>query len=406
MNEDTDDLHELAQEANRHLLGPDQAEWLARLDREQPALEALLEGFVAAGEGEKALSLAGALARYWWMRGHAAAGLVLTRRALALPGGSERARAAALIGAGSLLYATGDFRGARDHHERAVKLLQTGEPDSNAEPPESSVDVTPPESLPSAARALDGAGMAARQSMDLVDAAALHARALGILCRAAAPAEMALCLSNLGVVAFFRGDLAVAREHHEEALALRERVGDTRGRASSFNNLGQVARVAGDLASARILTERALRIRRRLGDVWGAAGSYCNLAIVTARLGDTTAARSYLREALAGFRAVSDPLGICECLEAGAELAGAEGRWADAVALVTTASERREALPAPRPPIHANILAGLLADARAALGEDAYAVALRERRDTEDLWPAPFPSRPPPANESSNEAAE
>lgn len=390
----TDELLALAQEANRHLLGPDQAQWLAYLERERPSLEALLDRHIASGQSEKALSLAGALARFWWMRGHAAGGLALTRRALALPGGSERARASALIGAGSLLYATGDFRAAREHHERAVKLLQAGDPGLDAEPPDSLLDATPPDSLPSAARALDGAGMAARQSMDLADAAALHARALGILCRAAAPAEMASCLNNLGVVAFFRGDLAVAEEHHQEALALRERAGDARGKASSLHNLGQVARFAGDIAAARSLTEQGLAIRRALGDVWGMAGSHCNLAIVTARLGDFDAARAHLREAIAGFRAVSDPLGLCECMEAGAELAAAERRWPDVVALITSAADRREALPAPRAPVHSHALAGLLAEARDALGEDAYAAALHEQREPADevlarLLPAP-----------------
>lgn len=360
-----DHLLDLACEANRRLLGPDQAEQLARLDRERPSLEAWMDRLVASAETEQALSLAGALARFWWMRGDAAAGLARIRRALALQGGSDRARASALIGAGSLLYATGDFRGAREHHERAAALLEPGDD-------------------PEIARALDGAGMAARQSMDLADAAALHGRALAILRRLPAPAELALCLNNLGVVAFFQGDLAAARAYHEEALALRESAGDSRGEASSLNNLGQIARLSGDLPAARALTEEGLKIRRGLGDAWGIAGSYCNIAMIFARLRDLEAARAHLRGAIAGFRGVDDPLGIIECLEAGAEIAAAEGKWSDAVALATSATDRRARLPAPRAPVHERALHALLAEARGALGEDAFALATREAGERAD----------------------
>ena len=61
------------------------------------------------GDSERTLRLAGALARFWWMRGHTAAGRQRMERVLPLPGGSGEARAAALDGAGSLDYAAGDF---------------------------------------------------------------------------------------------------------------------------------------------------------------------------------------------------------------------------------------------------------------------------------------------------------
>jgi hypothetical protein len=150
-----------------------------------------------------------------------------------------------------------------------------------------------------------------------------------------------------------------------------------------LNNLGQVTRFAGDLTTARGYIEQGLALRQRLGDRWGVAGSQVNLAVVRARLGDCAAARVHLREALAGFRAVGDPLGICECLEAGAELAHAEGRLADAVQFCACAALRRERLPAPPSVPYQRALAALLAECRAALGEEAYAAAERQGQDTE-----------------------
>jgi tetratricopeptide (TPR) repeat protein len=329
-------------------------------------LHALLERFIDSGDSERALLLAGAMARFWWMRGHTTAGRKRMERVLPLPGGSDGARAAALVGAGSLAYAAGDFRGARGHYERALPLLRaTGR----------ELDL---------AHAVDQAGMAARQLMELADAHTLHTQALDIQRRAGTPAERALCLNNLGVVAFFRDDLGAARAYHQEALALREQAGDIRGRASSLNNLGQVARFAGDLTSARACMEQGLALRRQLGDCWGVAGSQVNLAVVHARTGDFAVARAHLREAMAGFRAVEDLLGVCECLEAGAELAHAEGRLTDAVVFCASAALRRERLPAPKSPLLERTVMELLAEIRDTLGDEAYGMAWREGQETGD----------------------
>ena len=122
-------------------------------------------------------------------------------------------------------------------------------------------------------------------------------------------------------------------------------------------------------------------MRRQLGDRWGVAGSQVNLAAVYARSGDPAAARPHLREAVAGFRAVGDPLGACECLEVAAELAHAEGRPADAVRFLSAATDRRERLPAPRPRVFEGVVTALLADVRGALGAAAFEAAWRDGRE-------------------------
>jgi len=364
---DSDALYALAIETGRQLLGPRQRLWLDRLEANCEQLETLLDGFVTGGDAERALTLAGALAPFWWMRGHTAAGQERMGRVLALPGGSVAARAAALVGAGSLAYAAGDFRRSRALYEQALPALRvTGK----------ELDL---------ARALDRAGMAARQQMELAQAQGLHAEALELLQRVGTAAERALCLNNLGVVAFYRGDLEAAQAHHCQALALRQACGDVRGQASSLNNLGQVSCFAGDLAAARACMEQGLALRRQLGDPWGVAGSQVNLAVVHARRGDLAAAWHHLGEALAGFRGVGDPLGLCECLEAGAELARAEGRLADAVLCCAAAAFRRERLPAPLSPLHGRALADRLGEIRASLGEEGFAASWQAGLDGSDF---------------------
>src|SRR5262249_29116204 len=120
----SDELYALALEADRHLLGPDQGLWLERLDQQLELLHSLLEQFTDSRDVERALRLAGALARFWWMRGYTEAGRQRMERVLALPGVSDEARATALIGAGSLAYAAGDFHASRRDYEQALPLLQ------------------------------------------------------------------------------------------------------------------------------------------------------------------------------------------------------------------------------------------------------------------------------------------
>ena len=114
------------------------------------------------------------------------------------------------------------------------------------------------------------------------------------------------------------------------------------------------------------------------------AGSQANLAGVCAGLRDCALARSHLSEAVAGFQAVGDPLGVCECLEAGAELALAEGRFSDAVRFVSSAAFHRERLPSPRSPLLARTMEDLLAELRGALGDEAYETAWREGHEIGD----------------------
>src|SRR5207247_10449180 len=97
----------LAEEARPHLLGPQQTEWLERLEAEHDNLRASLEFCAADPEsGEAGLRLAGSLWRFWEIRGYYGEGRERSRTALSHAGarapGSERA--AALNTAGWLAY--------------------------------------------------------------------------------------------------------------------------------------------------------------------------------------------------------------------------------------------------------------------------------------------------------------
>src|SRR5205085_1442723 len=90
----------LAERAEREFQGQDQAYWFDRLEREHDNLRAALRWCV---EKEITLRLAGALWRFWHVRGHLQEGRSWLEGALARRGRcSEAVRAKALNAAGNL----------------------------------------------------------------------------------------------------------------------------------------------------------------------------------------------------------------------------------------------------------------------------------------------------------------
>lgn len=321
----------LAEEAEPALLGSQQVAWLDRLDAEHEALRRALRFYLGDPEGvDPALRMAGALARFWWMRGHAREGFEWVTAALARPGGAPAARAKALRGAGALAYALSDYAAARGYLETS---LTTGEPGH-----------------PGAAAALDTLGLVARERGDLAAARGLHEEALARHRAANDRWGEASALGNLGVVARFGGDLAAARVLFEESLAIRRSLGDELGIASALGNLGLIARRDGDLDLARARYDESLAIRRKLGDRWGIAGSLNSLGGLARQRRDWVSAHALHEEAYGLAQALGDLLGVAEALEGLSEAAAGKGDHALAEQHRTTAAELRrriDAAPAP-----------------------------------------------------------
>ncbi|MFD0466975.1 ATP-binding protein [Nonomuraea thailandensis] len=89
---------DLAVRAEPALHGPEQRDWLLRLDAEAANMRAALDTAAARGDAYGAARLVNALAWYWFLRGRLAEGRRAMAQALAVPGqdaGPVRARAAA-----------------------------------------------------------------------------------------------------------------------------------------------------------------------------------------------------------------------------------------------------------------------------------------------------------------------
>jgi tetratricopeptide (TPR) repeat protein len=269
---------QVAEEAETHLTGAEQQRWLERLEAEHDNLRAALE-WSATTNADAGLRLAGALWRFWYVRGYLDEGL--------------RRLSAALVAPAKI---AGEVVAAR-------------------------------------AKALHGAAEFARQQGDYPAALALNEESLAIRRELGDRRGTAISIGNLGNLAYDQGDYATARARHEESLAIRREINDRWGIAASLNNLGIVASDTGDFATARALHEESSTILRELGDRWAIANSLDNLGVVTANSGDYGAARSLYEEGLAIRRELGDRQGIANSLSNLGLVESAEGRHEAARAL-------------------------------------------------------------------------
>jgi non-specific serine/threonine protein kinase len=353
------DLAEAAEPALRG--APDQAAWLDRLEREQDNLRAALQwscaagGAAAAGTGAR---LAGALARFWAVRGHVGEGrrwleALLARGARVPP----PVRAKALWAAGFLAGPhQGDAAAARPWLEAALALFrQTGDRWGCAE-----------------------------------------------------------ALRHLGGVLRQLGDPAGARARLEESLALYRGLGDRWGAAWALSYLGGVElgeadrRGAAGAPAALARYAESAALLQELGDQRGTAWALSHLAHTVARDGELERAAALHAESIALFRGLGEQQGIAACLYGLAGVAGARGEHGRAARLCGAGDALAAAAGTPGGaapfPAQRAVYERVQEAARAALGGAAFAAARAAGRalaldQAIDTAGGPAPPTAPPAQQ-------
>ncbi len=312
----------LAEGAEPHLSGPGQDAWLRRLEEEHDNLRIALQWARQSGDLALGLRLAGALQRFWEMHSHLSEGrgwfeALLARTMGADDGCTPAVRAKALSGAARLAWAQGDYAQAAALGESSLKL-----------------------------------------------------------CRAAGDAPGSAAMLNLlGLVAQHQGAYGRATALFEEGLALRRDLGDARGLAASLNNLGEVARVQGDYGRATALFAESLAIFRGLGEKYALADVLVGLGMALLAQGEYAQALPVYVESLGLFQAVGSAWGVAYGLEGVAGVVCARGEPERAARLCGAAAALRDAIGAPLPPEDRADYERIVAAARAALGDDAFAAA-------------------------------
>jgi predicted ATPase/DNA-binding CsgD family transcriptional regulator len=364
----------LAEEAEPHLASAAQEQWMARLEKDHDNLWAALSWFIGQGEQEEALRLAGALWRFWLMRGHLSEGRQWLEKALAGSEGiSSAARAKALNGAGILANYQGDNRQAKVLCEESLTLsrkLVSQQPGEKAY-------------KQSVAAALKGLALIARNENDYAATRTFYEESLALLRQLGdtwGVAEALLGLANVAV--YFQGDDATAAILAEQSLSTFRALGYQPGIANSIGLLTQLARNRGDYAAAFTLAEEGLALHRAMGDQRGTARALYASGTIASLQRNYPLACSKYEESLALFRELGEKWFIAACLEGLAGVYTVQKQTKLAVLLLGAAAALRETIGAPLPPAFRPSYERTVAMARTQLGKEAFAAAWAEGRAT------------------------
>jgi predicted ATPase/DNA-binding CsgD family transcriptional regulator/Tfp pilus assembly protein PilF len=296
----------LAEEAEPKLKGPDQLDWLERLEAELDNMRAALSWSLGGVDAELGLKLAGSLWWFWLARGHLSEGVRWLEGALAENlSGPAGPHAKALLGLGRLVVGQNDLARGAELLEESLGLYRALGDDEGT------------------ARALSALGYAATVRGEPEQAETLLRDALTLSRRLGDHWNVGIALNSLGCVAYDRGDRERAAALWNEGLALARERRDPRSIAMTLNNVGLAAMVEGDFGRAAAVFEEILRIGRELQDRQGVAYYLDNLGWATLQQGEHERAAKLLEEGLKLSQEVGDWWSAAECLEGMARLAAA-----------------------------------------------------------------------------------
>ena len=244
-NRHTSHFLTLAEEAYPNLRGNPNL-WLDRLQAEHDNLRAALDRLEVSGETDLALQLAGALYRFWYMRGYFAEGRSRFERLLAADDQATGARARALNGATVMAINTGDLVAAERLTKEALALHQHLGDEWGA------------------AYSVFLLASAATEEANWARALPLYEQSL-VRFRELRDDHYALVAGDgVAWVAGKLGDLERCRRGHEEVLRDARAVGDWAIAASELEQLAHFARDEGRTNEALSMLGEALRMKCQL----------------------------------------------------------------------------------------------------------------------------------------------
>jgi predicted ATPase/class 3 adenylate cyclase len=289
---------ELAERAEPELCGPEQGEWLRRLETDYGNLRTSLEWALESRDVSLALRLAGALSGFWHARGYTVEAREHMAAVLALPDASPRteARAKVLRLAGALANDQGHYNEARALCQESLTIWR---------------ELGNKQGI---ATVLNQLGEMEWERGNYADARALCEESLALRRELGDPGSIAGCLYYLGTIAYLQGDHQAARSLCEESLKTWHGLGDKRNIARSLNTLGSISSIQGNYQVARGLFQESLTLYRDLGDRRGTSEALSTLGDILHTCGDYSTAHSLLQESLTIKRELGDRLGIGETL--------------------------------------------------------------------------------------------
>ncbi len=347
---------ELAETAEPELTRANQSVWLERLSEENDNIRTALAWSFESGQVDLGLRLAGALVRFWSVRGHMTEGRRWLAEALTASSGVPPAvLAKAYFAAGFSALGQGDYPEARPFFDESLVLArEAGEARLEAQ------------ALQQIAWLVMTAGNH-EQARELAQQALERARSIGDkLVQSGA-------LNILAELAAEESDGTEANTLLEQSLALRRELGDKRLIANSVLTLGRAELTRGASERAACLFEEGCSLARDLGDTWSVSVALINLGRVALLNGELVEAARLFAEGLELAKERGDKRVAAECLQGLGAVSSIHGDGPLATRLFATAEALLEAIGASPVAVEVSISEQFLPPLRASLGEERFA---------------------------------
>lgn len=229
-------------------------------------------------------------------------------------------------------------------------------------------------------RALSDAGQYALRSGRHDEALRYLEESLAIARELRDDSRVAVVLQPIGLTHLARGDTELARKYLDEALDRARKGGDRHEIAAALSALEQLHRVVGDLEAAETASRNVLSTMRDLGDQPNIGVALMNLAMIAILRGRSDEARAMLGE----IASIDSRLGGAPfrqgILEVAAGIAAESSDFAAAAMLYGAAEALGEASGRQRDAADDAFITSAAAKARHALGDEAFAGAVRQGR--------------------------
>jgi non-specific serine/threonine protein kinase len=311
----------MADEAENRLYSGEQEQVLAQLAREHDDIRLALGWSSESGDPEVGMRLAGALWRFWQVRGHLREARAWLERLLGADAAQQSiGRARALNAIGFLTFLQGDYEAARPLLEQGLAI----------------------------SRALG-------DQRGVIESS-----------------------SNMGLLLRCLEESTEARRHLNEALEVSRAVGDRAREGRVLNKMARLEFYEGDLQAASQLHELSLSMGRLTGNTWHIALVLGDLADVRFAMGDDDSALELYAQSVRLWQGIGDERGVAQGLEGFAMLAARRGQHDQVVLEISAARAIRQRISEPSSPSRRATLDQLLDEARAALGDSRYEAAWRE----------------------------
>lgn len=368
----------LAEQAAPALTGPEQQQWLDRLETEHDNLRAALRWSLDQSGDETALRMAGALWQFWFARGYMGEGLRWLQNALAHSGinpPSIPIQANVASGAALLAAYLGHYQEAAQAATKSLTLCRQLQ------------------ALPGTSAALNSLAFISGMIGDHTKAQTLTDESVTIGRELQDAMVLAQALYYRALTAWLAGEYPLSQSAIEEGLHLCQSMGDTRTIASFLYGHGLVAVAQHHYTEAQPCFEESMSTLRQLGDKRSVTMCLAGLADVALSRQETGRARDYIDEALHLAYEVGDRWFAAYTVDGLAATATMDGHIVDATRFFAAADAMRMAIGAATPAARQSVRTAALQTLQRELDGQSFATAWTEGQQLtlETILAQPWP---------------